>query len=368
MKKLSILLLLCISMITNAQVTNGLVGHWPLDGNANDLANANHGTVYGAALTTGRDNTPNSAYAFNGGEYIDLGDPAALDFSGEFTISIWVYKTQNASSYHNGAIGKWNTGGSPGTNEWLIYLSSGAPKNDPQFTVEIGTSSYSVPSYEELTLNQWHHIAAIKRTNSIEIYLDGVIKGIKGIPNTPINDVGRKLEIGRFRDDIYFEDGNIDELKIYNRALSQSEVLQLFNETNATEICEGLFSINGDIGINTDNTNGYKLAVKGNVIAEKIKVQVFPWADFVFEDDYKLPTLAEVENHIKEKGHLEHIPSAEEVEENGIYLGDMDAKLLRKIEELMLYTIAQDKEIKKQEVLIDKLEAIKASQESRSKK
>ena len=77
----------------------------------------------------------------------------------------------------------------------------------------------------------------------------------------------------------------------------------------------------------------------------------------MFEDDYKLPTLAEVAKHIKEEGHLQHIPSAKEVAKNGIYVGQMDAKLLQKIEELMLYTIQQDKEIKEQEVIISKMEA-----------
>jgi hypothetical protein len=64
-----------------------------------------------------------------------------------------------------------------------------------------------------------------------------------------------------------------------------------------------------------------------------------------------LPTLNEVENHIKEKGHLKDIPSAKEVAENGIYLGEMDSKLLQKIEELTLYTIAQEKKIKELETL-----------------
>jgi hypothetical protein len=57
------------------------------------------------------------------------------------------------------------------------------------------------------------------------------------------------------------------------------------------------------------------------------------------------PTLKEVENHIKQKGYLQNIPSAKEVRENGVFLGDMNAKLLQKIEELTLYTIAQEKKI-----------------------
>ena len=114
---------------------------------------------------------------------------------------------------------------------------------------------------------------------------------------------------------------------------------------------------NGNIGIGTTNTNGWKLAVNGKIIAKEIKVET-GWSDFVFYDNYKLPTLKQVEKYIKEKGHLKDIPSAEEVKENGIYLGEMDSKLLRKIEELTLYTIQQQKEIKKQAEKIENLELL----------
>lgn len=93
-------------------------------------------------------------------------------------------------------------------------------------------------------------------------------------------------------------------------------------------------------------TQGYKFAVKGNIIAEEVKIALYEnWSDFVFEDSYKLPSLKDVEQHIKTYGHLKDIPSAAEIKENGFNLGEMDAKLLQKIEELTLYTIEQQKEI-----------------------
>jgi len=101
-----------------------------------------------------------------------------------------------------------------------------------------------------------------------------------------------------------------------------------------------------DVGIGTRDTKGFKLGVKGKIAAEEVKVALHSqWPDYVFYDNYELPTLKEVESHIKEKGHLKDIPSAEEVEKNGTFLGEMDSKLLQKIEELTLYTIQQEKKI-----------------------
>ncbi|MGS2741703.1 hypothetical protein [Sinomicrobium sp. M5D2P17] len=99
----------------------------------------------------------------------------------------------------------------------------------------------------------------------------------------------------------------------------------------------------GNVGIGTTNPGTWKLAVNGKIRAKEIKVET-GWSDFVFEEHYALPTLEEVEQHIKEKGHLKDIPSAKEVEANGIFLGEMDAKLLQKIEELTLYMIELKKE------------------------
>lgn len=109
----------------------------------------------------------------------------------------------------------------------------------------------------------------------------------------------------------------------------------------------------GNIGIGTINPDSWKLAVKGKIRAEEVKVET-GWSDFVFYKDYKLPTLEEVEKHIEEKGHLKDIPSAKEVENNGIFLGEMNSKLLQKIEELTLYTIAQEKKLKEQKEKLEK--------------
>ncbi|WP_264536556.1 hypothetical protein [Flavobacterium sp. N1736] len=99
----------------------------------------------------------------------------------------------------------------------------------------------------------------------------------------------------------------------------------------------------GNIGIGTTNPLN-KLDVNGTIHSKEVKVDMKDWSDFVFKRDYDLPTLEEVEKHITEKGHLENIPSEKEVLENGINLGEMNAKLLQKIEELTLYMIEIKKE------------------------
>ena len=101
----------------------------------------------------------------------------------------------------------------------------------------------------------------------------------------------------------------------------------------------------GNVGIGTTSPGAYKLAVNGNIHTKEVKVDLVGWADYVFGKEYELPTLEEVEKHINEKGHLINIPSAEEVEANGIQLGEMSKLLLEKIEELTLYTIEQQNEI-----------------------
>ncbi|MDN5199903.1 hypothetical protein QQ008_00980 [Fulvivirgaceae bacterium BMA10] len=107
----------------------------------------------------------------------------------------------------------------------------------------------------------------------------------------------------------------------------------------------------GDVAIGTTTTSGYKLSVNGKIRAEEVKVYT-GWADFVFEDDYDLKSLEEVEKYIKENKHLPDIPSAKEVEENGVNVGEMESKLLQKIEELTLYIIEQEKRIKQLELQI----------------
>ncbi|CAD0222997.1 cell wall anchor protein [Chryseobacterium sp. JV274] len=89
-------------------------------------------------------------------------------------------------------------------------------------------------------------------------------------------------------------------------------------------------------------------SLQGKFEAKEVKVTLTPTADFVFEEKYDLPKLEEVEKHIKEKKHLPEIASAKVMEKEGVNVGEFQIKLLQKIEELTLYSIDQNKQIKKQ--------------------
>jgi hypothetical protein len=98
---------------------------------------------------------------------------------------------------------------------------------------------------------------------------------------------------------------------------------------------------------------GYKVAIDGKVIAEELRVQLSgAWPDYVFSEDYALPPLSEVASFINEENHLPGIPSASEVESNGLHLGEMQRRMFEKIEELMLYIIQQDERIQQLELAL----------------
>jgi hypothetical protein len=112
---------------------------------------------------------------------------------------------------------------------------------------------------------------------------------------------------------------------------------------NATNGVMNVFG-NGNVGIGTTNPTS-KLTVAGNINSREVKVSVDAGADFVFEKDYALPSLQEVEKFVTENKHLPEIASAKEMQKEGINLSEMNIKLLQKIEELTLYMIQQNKEI-----------------------
>ncbi|NMN37159.1 hypothetical protein [Pedobacter sp. SG918] len=117
----------------------------------------------------------------------------------------------------------------------------------------------------------------------------------------------------------------------------------------------GLNYFNGNLGLGTTDTKGFKLAVNGKIRAHEIKVEATNWPDYVFEEGYKVETLEGLESYIKVNKHLPDIPDAKEVKENGVELGEMNKLLLKKIEELTLYVIELKKENLDQQKQLDLL-------------
>lgn len=110
-------------------------------------------------------------------------------------------------------------------------------------------------------------------------------------------------------------------------------------------------STSGNVQVGTSTDRGYKFAVdgtvgvKGRISAQEVEVIPSVWADYVFNPEYQLKPLSEVELYIAENGHLPDVKSTEEVTGEGLNLGEMDATLLQKVEELTLYLIEQNKRI-----------------------
>ncbi len=140
----------------------------------------------------------------------------------------------------------------------------------------------------------------------------------------------------------------------------------LTQETYATGLTEKLRVMpNGNVGIGNKNPQA-KLAVDGNILAKEIKVKTdITVPDYVFESDYKLPSLPDVEQYVKQNKHLPEVPSAKEIEKDGLDLAEMNLLLLKKVEELTLHLIGKDKEIRGikegYEALVKRLEKVENS-------
>lgn len=151
------------------------------------------------------------------------------------------------------------------------------------------------------------------------------------------------LENGSFRGWMYYN-GAVDGVRINAEAGGGSRS-DIFIKSDG-RVCIGT----------TTAATGYALSVNGKAACTEVLVDnTADWPDYVFSDEYDLMSLEELEKSIKTNNHLPGIPSASEVEENGILLGEMQKNLLEKIEELTLYTIEQDKQIQELQVQIEAL-------------
>jgi len=181
---------------------------------------------------------------------------------------------------------------------------------------------------------------------NFQVHGDSYLQGNVGIgtasPNAKLEAAGAIFSSGLEHDaGIYISGENGDYGSIQGT--------DAYNSTTKNLVLQ---EYGGDVAIGTTNTHGYKFAVNGDALFTKIKVKTYSaWPDYVFHKSYNLPTLKEVEQYIKKHQHLPNVPSANEVEKNGLDIADNQAMLLRKIEELTLYVIELDKKLEKQKAI-----------------
>jgi len=212
---------------------NGLVGEWLFDGNANDTSgNENNGIVNGPTITTDRFGDVNKAYNFNN-NYIDVGNPNnnILDLDNrDFTISVWVKFDSIIEGRDNTFLGK-DAGNGP-ENKWEFMYSAGWGTDHTSCFHINDTNSiadYNIKSgnwYPNVT--EWYHMTIVKENISYKFYRNGISDGTIN-SSIIIPDIDHSLYIGYGEPGHYFN-GKIDDVRIYNRALSNIEIDILYHE------------------------------------------------------------------------------------------------------------------------------------------
>jgi len=159
--------------------------------------------------------------------------------------------------------------------------------------------------------------------------------------------------------DLVFKSNNRFSWLFSSRASDHNYSLFIYPSVNGTGFNQPSFVLNanGNMGIGTTSPQA-KLDVAGTIRAREVKVEVNAGADHVFNEEYTLKPLAEVENYIKENKHLPEIPSENQMQQDGLNMNEFQIKLLQKIEELTLYTIEQEKENKQLKSRIERLEKL----------
>jgi hypothetical protein len=224
--------------------TNGLIGWWPFNGNANDESgNGNNGTVNGATLTSDRFGNINSAYSFNGINFNHIAIPSdsSLDLVNDFSISCWfnsnlmydqsstvrsiLMKSGDGVGMPNGyAHGIW--GGITGTNSQVGVVNFQAQPYNTSTTYPSNSSGY-------VMINNWYNytVTYTKNDSTLKYYINDGLVDVKYL-NFNIGYNTNPLWIGS-QQSIYSTtktfDGKIDDIGIWNRALTQQEITELYN-------------------------------------------------------------------------------------------------------------------------------------------
>lgn len=209
--------------------TNGLVGWWPFNGNANDeSANMNNGLIYGATLSSDRFGLANKAFSFNGlTNYIEVPNSSTISVSGSYTISVWINVdlwSFNAPLDEHSVVSKIVDGNWYGGYE-IKTGGQGAISHTGNISgnFDVGASNYSN--------NTWHHVLVVFDGNLLKSYINGLLvqtmsrTGSLQTGSTPLR-FGRRGGAGFYN---CWYSGKIDDIGIWNRALTQQEIANLYS-------------------------------------------------------------------------------------------------------------------------------------------
>ena len=229
----------------SSSLTNGLVGYWPFCGNANDESgNGNNGIINGATLTTDRFGNPNRAFNFNGNNYIEIPSSSVFD-TNNISVSMWVSSANiqrqmalirlnytNASNEQFGIV----------LNDLNQYgVAVAAKYNNPNCVASLGWQKNE--KIQNILDNNYHHIVGTISGNSLKIYIDGILAQSQTTNFSQTSNCwGGDIQIGRnwsnFTD---FFSGKIDDIGIWNRALTANEIQQLYTACpNPTPVPTGI--------------------------------------------------------------------------------------------------------------------------------
>ena len=205
--------------IIQDNLTNGLVAYYPLNGNANDESgNGIDGVAYNVSPTTDRFGHPSAAMTFNGtNSYVDFGAPASLQFTGDFTITAWVNFTGGSLNPRVVSYGE----------AFGYELFTSDPSSTRRFYLYVGGNPLSI-SDNTFSGGEWHFVAARRSGATVNIFANGTFASTNTVLATPV--FTGNLTLGRKSIDGFdnFWGGAMDEVRFYNRALSDSEVQQLY--------------------------------------------------------------------------------------------------------------------------------------------
>ncbi len=212
------------------EVTNGLVGWWKMNGNANSEVGTVNGTPFNVTPTAGQNGQANGAYSFNGtNSYIQV--PAGFaDFTNGVSVSVWIKPAATANANGNHRIIHFGSTLSSNNDSFMLYDL--AITSTLGFGTYSGATGYTVTATSMLVNNAWNHYVATQVGSSAVLYKNGV-QVATGTGGTLPNLTRNYNFIGAFStaylNNSYTFNGALDDLRIYNRAVTGSEVLQLYN-------------------------------------------------------------------------------------------------------------------------------------------